>query len=512
MNGLGSRLASPEDRAEVQHVAIRRWPPVRGEAWWSMLVDSAQAVGAERVCEIGCEYGRHVGRLDALSYTGIDYGYFVEFARRLHPDAQWVRLDFDRYDPELFDSLFDARAAYVVRNRLEHVREPDLLLRCVAAFAHRGAAVILAHHAGDDVGEEAELPPFYRRRLRNEAILRALEDHGIEARVLRRVAAPAGPPLTIVAAGSPEQLDAMGQTGDAGARAAVASDGEVSGERPKEAEALTPESMVFDASIPLLSHRLVGSAEAPRAPSPAVFEAISNARESRSSFSLIRLGNGEGRVIGFPDYIPPIWLARSMRNWFKSRDPELAIKQLQDEACDLIAEADVIGVLRDRYHDDQYSLPPQLLRLYGLTGPDARLCGADIHLGALNSGFLDTLLREEGSVSLVCGHELAQPLGRAFDLADVRIYKVPAQAKFFFDDSEEPHYPAVFERLRETIDVRWPGEVFLVGAGFLGKIYCGWIKRRGGIALDIGSVFDLWAGKHTRGNDPSVAERYSLIT
>ena len=37
------------------------------------------------------------------------------------------------------------------------------------------------------------------------------------------------------------------------------------------------------------------------------------------------------------------------------------------------------------------------------------------------------------------------------------------------------------------------GALFLVGAGAFGKIYCQWIKERGGIAIDIGSIFDSWA-------------------
>jgi hypothetical protein len=37
-----------------------------------------------------------------------------------------------------------------------------------------------------------------------------------------------------------------------------------------------------------------------------------------------------------------------------------------------------------------------------------------------------------------------------------------------------------------------------VGAGPWAKIYCGWIKRRGGVAVDLGSGFDLLEGKLTR--------------
>ena len=52
--------------------------------------------------------------------------------------------------------------------------------------------------------------------------------------------------------------------------------------------------------------------------------------------------------------------------------------------------------------------------------------------------------------------------------------------------------------IQKTLDVAYQGEVFLVGAGFLGKIYCQTIKNLGGIALDIGSAADYWMGYQTR--------------
>ncbi len=38
----------------------------------------------------------------------------------------------------------------------------------------------------------------------------------------------------------------------------------------------------------------------------------------------------------------------------------------------------------------------------------------------------------------------------------------------------------------------------LVGAGFWAEIYCTWIKQRGGVAIDIGSGFDLLDGTAPR--------------
>lgn len=58
------------------------------------------------------------------------------------------------------------------------------------------------------------------------------------------------------------------------------------------------------------------------------------------------------------------------------------------------------------------------------------------------------------------------------------------------------------------------GCLCLVGAGVWAEIYCTWIKRNGGVGVDIGSGFDLLAGKATRPIHQSVlgasGNRFSL--
>ena len=71
----------------------------------------------------------------------------------------------------------------------------------------------------------------------------------------------------------------------------------------------------------------------------------------------------------------------------------------------------------------------------------------------------------------------------------------------FFSESHEAqkaHFPDYFNDLCSSISVAYKGEVFLVAAGFLGKIYCNIIKEQGGIALDIGSAADYWLNYNTR--------------
>jgi hypothetical protein len=43
-----------------------------------------------------------------------------------------------------------------------------------------------------------------------------------------------------------------------------------------------------------------------------------------------------------------------------------------------------------------------------------------------------------------------------------------------------------------SLQVKFPGQLFLIGAGVWGKIYCNRIKSLGGIAIDVGAVCDVW--------------------
>ena len=87
---------------------------------------------------------------------------------------------------------------------------------------------------------------------------------------------------------------------------------------------------------------------------------------------------------------------------------------------------------------------------------------------------------------------LAARIADTFHVGQVTQYLVPGEAQYPGTATGE-HYPARFVELRSGLTVPFRGAVFLVGAGALGKIYCHWIKERGGIALDIGSMCDAWA-------------------
>ena len=42
------------------------------------------------------------------------------------------------------------------------------------------------------------------------------------------------------------------------------------------------------------------------------------------------------------------------------------------------------------------------------------------------------------------------------------------------------------------------GAPYLVGAGLMGKLICDQIRRAGGFAIDVGSIFDGWVENNSR--------------
>ena len=113
------------------------------------------------------------------------------------------------------------------------------------------------------------------------------------------------------------------------------------------------------------------------------------------------------------------------------------------------------------------------------------------------------MLSESSAVSVVSCHDISGYLRETHGLAVRRWFEIPEvkrfSAMFGRDNAPQtsPFYPDVFESIMEEVSPI-PGEVFLIGAGILGKIIAQQVRERGGCAIDIGSLADYWAGYATR--------------
>lgn len=227
--------------------------------------------------------------------------------------------------------------------------------------------------------------------------------------------------------------------------------------------------------------------------------------------AVVRFGEGESRVLA-ADWQEPESLAVASRKLARQtgqvygRDDVLRIKSMLMRAFD---RADVVGIRGGPLFKAEHAI--WIKRIEAIF--DARVAAgrepAVVTHCQLNSNLRDALcelLAGRDRVSVVSCRDVGPRLSTRHGVTDVATYQVPSQ--YIMRDVDEAYeirmhdtafWPEFYFDLRASITVRERGEVFLVGAGILGKELCIRIKELGGIALDMGSCLDGMAGRVTRG-------------
>ena len=186
--------------------------------------------------------------------------------------------------------------------------------------------------------------------------------------------------------------------------------------------------------------------------------------------------------------------------------------EMAGELIKTVGGCDVIGIPYNSWIEHEYRISsqrgvPSLTNvLHSLTANSQhkrKFCSQLAHLDLANSSWLDKILRLAPKVSVIsCLEEVPSILKQRFGLEDVEFHRIPGEqgSRSILGDSATrgTHYPDRFNELIRNFSQPQQGQLFLIAAGLLGKIYAVHIRRSGGIALDIGSVFDKWAGLATR--------------
>lgn len=258
---------------------------------------------------------------------------------------------------------------------------------------------------------------------------------------------------------------------------------------------------------------------------------------ARRAFSLLRLGDGEGNLLFWDaqrDACPvlaALAMERILRLMFGRRMPA---RGHWDRVSALVVEAvhnaSYAGLPTPKQTftnlDALAAAQAQDFDLRGVSGvvavwdwlapraaawlgdPERVVVNWHVHSSLL--AFVPALVREAGNVSLItCYPQLLERVQHEYGVGQGESFLIPAQAGNIRGTPEDTHYPDVFEALVARIGARArAGELFLVGAGILGKSYCELVRRAGGMAIDMGSMLDVWMGIGVRvyQNERFVAE------
>lgn len=257
---------------------------------------------------------------------------------------------------------------------------------------------------------------------------------------------------------------------------------------------------------------------------------IGTALETKTPYLLLRLGDGEGAFIHLNqiDDYEHLNYYRANREEFANiwfRDTSVLDDPRFYEAIDLfnrsIPAADAIGgSMYSEAINLEYSYSSRRginwvvntmrkLLLLAEAAPDwskrVPVYHLVVHYDLLLSGALARLLRNRRHVGLVsCQDGLPDALQRTYDIQTVSFIKVPGEQIHSNTLGDKAvagrHWPDRYLEIMKSFEAPADrrGELWLVAAGMLGKIYAAKLKAAGAVVLDIGAVADLWMGKKTR--------------
>ena len=253
----------------------------------------------------------------------------------------------------------------------------------------------------------------------------------------------------------------------------------------------------------------------------AVAERILAAKAARRPFALVRFGDGEGGFVRVSESDEAAHRALYASNraywrrwWFGADFPAAdRFEALARELTESVSEADVLGIPYAGWIEHEYAFgnPPGVIGLVNIVrwldrhgdrlGRTA-LASQTIHLDLAAADFFPRLLEGERAIGLIsCFPELPGRLAARFGV-EVEFHKLPGEqhfrAKIGDAAAEGEHFPAVYDAVTARLSRPLDGRIVLIAGGILGKFYARTVRRHGGIALDIGSLADVWAGKATR--------------
>lgn len=218
--------------------------------------------------------------------------------------------------------------------------------------------------------------------------------------------------------------------------------------------------------------------------------------------SIIRAGDGEGLVlrsnVDLPTYRDCV-----KRVMIRQMGYEPILTDVEAVRQNLITaynSADIVGLPAHKnlaQLNEDWRIVENVVKPHCKTN---KFTSTDVAYDMLYNGMLDEWLKGKKKIIYIGCRDIDEGLRRRFGTVHVHSYIIPPEAKFTSGYEGERHYPDMYNKIEWWLDAAGcQGVPCLVGAGVIGKIYCNWMRDRGGVAFDIGAVMDLWAGFSTRG-------------
>ncbi len=244
---------------------------------------------------------------------------------------------------------------------------------------------------------------------------------------------------------------------------------------------------------------------------------VKRIQSEHGSLALTRLGDGEARILNSNNSLHDANF--SIKRHLGENMSYNRVMQIRKSLMKAFNGSDIIGVPTNKhkkeYGGDKYwHKAEQMMTDLLPKTKDIMKCSIDIHTDWLANDVYRELLQDQKDVYVVNCRDVGSALEEKYNIGRVHQFFIDPQMKYEIQKRMSNHFPVQFMGVYEWINgLKLNGEICLVGAGFVGKIYSIWFKDAGGIGLDIGHVFDRWVGMATRGVGGKVgitSDKYKL--
>jgi tetratricopeptide (TPR) repeat protein len=238
--------------------------------------------------------------------------------------------------------------------------------------------------------------------------------------------------------------------------------------------------------------------------------------QSGQPFSLIRIGDGEGNFLGhhlFPDSEFLSGLnEKILQTWFgKNAKYSSEYRQLYCDLHNAMVNADLLGmpdgsrIKLELQHDPRgyWGVHFAVDYIQKKVKPTCAV-SAGIHTTLFRSSRFVDALRSLNNLNTISCHQKFGRLFRAkMGVPDGHDLLVPGEmgiGALPTDCKIGDHYPTEYRKTVSAIQAAnfGAGSVTLIGAGVCGKAYADYVKKSGGVAIDIGAMADFIMGLETR--------------
>lgn len=223
--------------------------------------------------------------------------------------------------------------------------------------------------------------------------------------------------------------------------------------------------------------------------------------------ALIRLGDGEAKLAGFPEDIDEDTLNRQLEIWFGER--RFTARDIDDMREDLIRAIKSCSHLclptsmrtfakntNGDFTKDAKNCQAlwRFLKNESLISQDRTIGTAVIHKHAQHTKWFAELFRKKRHfVFITRSASAVNNIVSAFKINDFEAHIIPGET-WSRKGPTSDHFPERYHEVKSFLKGLPRGAVGIVGGGVLAKSYCCDIQEAGGIAFDCGALLDAWAG------------------